>query len=178
MRVIAGSLGGRIFSSPGGHRTHPMSDKMRGALFNSLGDISGMHVLDPFAGSGALSFEAVSRGAAHATAIERDRNAVQTLQKNINDLQLEDTVTLVRSNAAGWLRTTKASQQFDLLLLDPPYDQLQYELLDKLINVVKPDGVIVVSWPGKMEAPRIAGVELMRHKNYGDASLYYFAVAG
>ena len=69
MRVIAGRLGGRLFDSPHTRRTHPMSDKARGALFNMLGDIEGMHVLDPFAGTGALSFEAISRGAASALAI-------------------------------------------------------------------------------------------------------------
>jgi 16S rRNA (guanine966-N2)-methyltransferase len=63
MRVVAGSLKGRIFNEPSGHQTHPMSEKVRGALFNALGDIEGLSVLDAFAGSGALSFEAVSRGA-------------------------------------------------------------------------------------------------------------------
>ena len=72
MRIIAGYLGGRQFNSPRSNRTHPMSDKARGGLFNALGDISGLTVLDAFAGSGALSFEAISRGAESVIAVDID----------------------------------------------------------------------------------------------------------
>jgi 16S rRNA (guanine966-N2)-methyltransferase len=72
VRIIAGSLKGRTFSEPHGHRTHPMSEKVRGALFNALGDIEGLTFLDAFAGSGALSFEAASRGAKSVIAIDKD----------------------------------------------------------------------------------------------------------
>jgi 16S rRNA (guanine(966)-N(2))-methyltransferase RsmD len=75
MRIIAGTLGGRTFESPHGRRTHPMSDKVRGSLFNTLGDIDGLTILDAFAGSGALAFEAISRGAEHVLAIEIDNRA-------------------------------------------------------------------------------------------------------
>lgn len=107
MRVIAGTLGGRLFASPNGHRTHPMSDKMRGALFNILGDISGLRVLDAFAGSGALSFEAISRGAAVVVAIERDRRAQQTIVENVDSLGIADEIQVVRANAKAWLRKNK-----------------------------------------------------------------------
>src|SRR4051812_43097697 len=99
MRIIAGTMGGRTFSSPHGHRTHPMSDKMRGALFNTLGDIGGLTILDAFAGSGALSFEAVSRGARHATAIDSDRSAQQTITENIRSLSLNKHVKLIKASA-------------------------------------------------------------------------------
>src|SRR5438445_6894886 len=106
MRIIAGRLGGRQFASPRGHRTHPMSDKMRGALFNALGDLSGLTVLDAFAGSGALAFEAVSRGAQHVVAIDVDKSAQRTIAKNITALGLADRVKLVRASAGAWLTTT------------------------------------------------------------------------
>lgn len=102
MRVIAGTLGGRQFESPKGHKTHPMGDKQRGALFNTLGDISGLTVLDLYAGSGALSFEAISRGAARATAVELDKSAQETIAANIYSLALEDKVTLASSRVASW----------------------------------------------------------------------------
>jgi 16S rRNA (guanine966-N2)-methyltransferase len=75
LRVIAGELGGRFFDSPDSDATHPMSERMRGSLFNILGDIKGKTILDAFAGSGALSFEAVSRGAVHALTLEKDKIA-------------------------------------------------------------------------------------------------------
>src|SRR5689334_12491083 len=115
MRIVAGSLGGRNFKSPSGHATHPMSEKMRGALFNSLTDISGLTILDPFAGSGALSFEAISRGAASAVIIERDRSAQRIIQENIVSLGLEPQASLVTANAHGWLRNNR--ETFDLILL-------------------------------------------------------------
>ena len=172
MRIIAGSLGGRLFASPRGHRTHPMSDKVRGALFNILGDITGLTVLDAFAGTGALGFEAISRGAKSAILVERDRSAQKTLYENIVTLGLEDQVSLVSAGAGPWLRSNKMT--FDIVLLDPPYDALQVDLLELLIARVKPDGRIVLSWPGKTEVPRIRGVVEISHKNYGDASLYIF----
>lgn len=172
MRVIAGRLGGRIFNSPHGHRTHPMSDKMRGALFNMLGDISGDTVLDAFAGSGALSYEAVSRDADSCVAIETDRNAQRTITENIASLQLDDQVKLIRANARAWLSTTQDT--FDLVLLDPPYDNLQASLLQELAARVGPGGRLVLSWPGGTEPPVLSDLKLMTSKQYGDGSLHVY----
>src|SRR3954464_3149409 len=98
MRIIAGRLGGRQFNSPKGHRTHPMSEKGRGALFNALGDISGLTVLDAFAGSGALSFEAISRRAASVLAIDSDKNAQRAIAENIASLGLSRQVKLIKTS--------------------------------------------------------------------------------
>src|ERR1700733_7722884 len=99
MRIIAGKLGGRSFDSPGTDKTHPMSDKMRGALFNILGDVDDLIVLDAFGGSGALSLEAVSRGARSAIIMDSDRRAQQTIQENIQSLGLQDQIQLVNAGA-------------------------------------------------------------------------------
>lgn len=123
MRIISGSLGGQQFASTKGHRTHPMSDKMRGALFNALGDISGLTVLDAFAGSGAISFEAVSRGAAHSMAIERDRQAQQAIAESIEKLKLNSRIKLVKASANSWLGTS--DDLFDIVLVDPPWEDPQ-----------------------------------------------------
>ena len=103
MRVIAGRLGGRNFASPHGNKTHPMSDKVRGALFNSLGDIEGLRCLDAFAGTGALAFEAISRGATTALALENDPSAQRTIDENIKELKLYRQVKLVKAAAGSWL---------------------------------------------------------------------------
>lgn len=173
MRVIAGRLGGRLFDSPHSFRTHPMSDKARGALFNILGDIGGMTVLDPFAGTGALSFEAVSRGAKEALAIDSDRPAQKIIKQNIKALGLENEVKLVEASANAWL-TTNYDDQFDLVLCDPPHDDLQFNLLTRLAQRAVPGGLLVLSWPGNQEAPDFAKFEKVEQKSYGDMQLIFY----
>lgn len=172
MRIIAGSLGGRIFNAPHGRRTHPMSDKMRGALFNMLGDIEGLTVLDAFAGSGALAFEAISRGATKVVAIETDRNAQHTIAENITALGLASEVKLIKASANSWLSTTAA--EFDLVLLDPPYDVLQETLLANLAQRTNELGTIVLSWPGKQPPLAFTDCMLITSKQYGDGSLHIY----
>lgn len=173
MRIIAGRLGGRTFDAPRGHRTHPMGDKIRGALFNILGDIDGLTVLDAFAGSGALSFEAVSRGAESAVAIDIDKEAHQTIQNNIMVLGLKENVIVMRKNVAGWSRNNK-HQTFDIVIADPPYDDIRPQLLQTLILQVKPAGIFVLSWPGNEPVRAFPGAEVLAHKSYGDAQLVFY----
>lgn len=170
MRIIAGSLGGRQFESPKGHKTHPMSDKIRGALFNMLGDISGLTVLDPFAGSGAISFEAISRGAKTATAIEFDKNAQTAINNNIRTLGLEGTVTLAASRAISWSRKN-ITQWFDLVICDPPYDKVQEAYIQKLTTHVARGGLLVLSWPAHLAVPEFPGLSILKDKAFGNARL-------
>jgi len=173
VRIIAGSLGGRTFNSPHSNRTHPMSDKIRGALFNALGDLSGLAVLDAFAGSGALSFEAISRGARTALSIESDRLAQRTIVENIKALDVQSSVKLIKASANAWLQTSEG-QQFDVVLLDPPYDDVQEVLLQRLTSTVKSDGILVLSWPGDQPAPEFEGFEAIKERAYGDAQLIFY----
>ncbi|HSX08433.1 MAG TPA: RsmD family RNA methyltransferase [Candidatus Saccharimonadales bacterium] len=173
MRIIAGTLGGRLFESPKGHRTHPMSDKIRGALFAMLGELDGLTALDAFAGSGALSFEAVSRGARHVTAIEQDRAAQTAIAANIKKLGLTEQVKLIKSTAQAWSRTQPAAQ-FDVVLCDPPFDDLQEEIVRELTNHIKTDGILVLSWPGHELPPGLDGLVQITQKLYGDAQLVFY----
>lgn len=173
MRIIAGTLGGRTFNSPHTDRTHPMSDKIRGALFNMLGDLSDLSVLDAFSGTGALSFEAISRGARSALAIESDRLAQRTIAENIEALDLDQAVKLVKAPANAWLQTNDR-QQFDVVLLDPPYDDLQEALLQRLAATVKPGGVLVISWPGGQPTPQFEHFTVIKERAYGDAQLIFY----
>lgn len=175
MRIIAGKLGGRLFQSPGSFKTHPMSDKIRGALFSMLGDIEGLRVLDAFAGSGALSFEAASRGASLVLAIDSDLAAQKTIQKNIAALRLERQVKLVRASANAWLQTTTPqSDSFDVVLLDPPYGDLQPNLVQRLTERLAPGGTLVLSWPADQALPELSQLSLVVHKTYGDAQLGFY----
>jgi len=173
MRVIAGTLGGRIFDSPGGHRTHPMSDKIRGALFNALGDIKGLTVLDAFAGSGALSIEAVSRGAASVIAIDMDKDAYLTVLANVESLGLQDKITVMRKNVSGWSRNNQ-DKQFDIVLADPPYNDIRPNVIERLAANIKPGGIMALSWPGNEPVRTFAGLQALSNKMYGDAQLVFY----
>ncbi len=173
MRVIAGRLGGRQFSSPSGHRTHPMSDKVRGALFNMLGDISGLSVLDAFAGSGAIAIEAVSRGAERVIAVDADKNANATVAANVSQLGIDKQIKSIRANVSSW-SDNNPNEQFDLVICDPPYDRVQLPVLRKLARHVAPDGAYVLSWPGSQEKPGLPGLSCVTAKSYGDAQLVVY----
>lgn len=177
MRIIAGTLGGRTFDSPKTHRTHPMSDKARGALFNMLGDIAGLTVLDPFAGTGALSYEAVSHGAASALAIEVDKTAQKIITANIASLGLIHRVRLVGGTANSWLSKNK-KKTFDLVLCDPPYDDLQYDLIERFERSVAPGGLLVLSWPTGEDLPRFEKLVLLEQRVHGDMQLIFYRHPG
>lgn len=125
MRVVAGTLGGRRLAVPPGREVRPTSDRVREALFSSLGPLDGARVLDLFAGSGALAIEALSRGASSAVLVERDARAAATIRANLEALELaEPRVTLVVRPAAAALSTALTrGDAYDLVFLDPPYRQ-------------------------------------------------------
>ncbi|HTB49065.1 MAG TPA: 16S rRNA (guanine(966)-N(2))-methyltransferase RsmD [Verrucomicrobiae bacterium] len=173
MRIIAGYLGGRTFVSPGGHRTHPMSDKVRGAIFGVLGDIKGLTVLDVFAGSGALAFEAISRGAKRALVIEVDKRAHTVIAENIKALGVDNRVKAVRAFAGAW-STRHQAELFDLVFVDPPYDNIPYRDLKSLPRHLADGGTLILSWPGKAEPLKFVGLKAVQAKDYGDAQLVFY----
>lgn len=150
-----------------------MSDKVRGALFNALGDIEGLTMLDPFAGSGAVSFEAASRGATAVLAIENDKSAQQAIEESIVSLGVTGQVRLIKANCSSW-SDNNPGWQFDIVIADPPYDRLRVSLLNKLTKHVKPGGMYVLSWPGGVDLPELDGSKLAAEKSYGDAQLLFF----
>lgn len=175
MRIIAGRLKGRQFASPRGHRTHPMSDKMRGALFNTLGDIGGLSLLDAFAGSGAVAFEAASRGAKPVVAIDEDRQAHRAISENLGSLGLTQTVKLIQASVEAWLRTS--DERFDIVIADPPYERPQLPLITKLAARVNNSGLLVVSLPPGLKLDTAPELHELAVKNYGDGQLLFYRVA-
>jgi 16S rRNA (guanine966-N2)-methyltransferase len=173
VRVVAGSLGGRLFASPRSQRTHPMSDKVRGALFNTLGDIDGLTFLDAFSGSGALAYEALSRGATSVLMIENDRPAQQTIDDNITALHLSGQANLVKANCSAW-SDRNIDKQFDVVLADPPFDHLQESAIRKLARHVESGGLMVLNWPGAGEPPELDGCVQVEQKSYGDTQLIFY----
>lgn len=120
MRVIAGTWGGRRLVAPAGTATRPTADRVREALFSVLGDVGGAAVLDLFAGSGALGIEALSRGAARATFVERDVASLRALRANL--AALEAVADVRRADAVTFVGNARAAGgPYDLIFVDPPY---------------------------------------------------------
>ena len=174
MRVISGKLGGQIFKAPSGHATHPMGDRVRTALFNTLGDIEGLTILDAFGGSGALSFEAISRGASKAKILETDKLAYKIIQDNIDKLKLNNQVELMNINANSWTYRNN-TERFDILLFDPPYDRIQEKLIEKLAKHANVNGIIVTSIPtdGDIRLPK-EKYQILTEKVFGNAKLVFY----
>ena len=161
MRVVAGELRGRRIEAPEGKTTRPTTDMAREAIFNSLGshyDLTGARIVDCFAGTGALGIEALSRGAAHVTFIEQDRDVLVCLQQNLAALGLTDRSMVVRGDAMLHVAKCKDAT---LVLADPPYDFTQWH---EFLAVVP--GNLVVAEAAALVAPP-AGWESLREKRYG-----------
>lgn len=146
MRIIGGELKSRLFRDPPGGPSHPMGERIRGALFNRLGDLSGLTVLDAYAGSGALAFEAVSRGAVRAAAVEISPKIYQLLADNCRRLGLEDRVGCFRANITSWL-ANNSSEDYDLVLADPPYTDIRSSQIAQLADWLGPGQTLVISYP-------------------------------
>lgn len=161
MRVVAGTLRGRRIESPEGNTTRPTTDMAREAIFNSLGshyDLAGARIVDCFAGTGALGIEALSRGAAHVTFIERDKMALDVLRENLQTLGLVDRSTVMRGDALTQVGQCKDTT---LVLADPPYDFAKWP---EFLAAVPCD--LVVAEAGS-PVPAPAGWEVLREKRYG-----------
>lgn len=171
MRIISGSLKGRSFDSPAGHRTHPMSEKARGAIFNILGDIEGLTLWDAFAGSGAIGFEAVSRGAKSVLLTDISKSAHTAMKRNVEVLNIENQVKVTRANASGW-SDNNPSAKFNIIVCDPPHDDLQPAILAKLTRHIKNGGIYVLSVPPNADV-ELPGLELVASKDYGDLVLRF-----
>lgn len=124
MRVIAGALKGRRMVVPRGHVTRPTADQVRIALMDTLAPhLPGSDILDLFAGVGAVGIEALSRGAARATFVERDRRALDALRQNLDALGLRAVARVLPMDVERALpRLAAAGETFDIIFLDPPYD--------------------------------------------------------
>jgi 16S rRNA (guanine966-N2)-methyltransferase len=157
-----------------------MGDRVRSALFNILGDfLTGAEVLDAFAGSGALGLESLSRGARSATFIEKDRRAAQTVVKNTTLLNLSAKSRVINTTVERWLRTTdEKTEQFDIIFADPPYQNPQFSTVFKLLDYLKPDGLMVLSYAGRtMCVPTVEGVVVVDKREYGEAGIAIFKKA-
>ncbi|HSX48015.1 MAG TPA: 16S rRNA (guanine(966)-N(2))-methyltransferase RsmD [Candidatus Nanoarchaeia archaeon] len=177
MRITTGRLRGRVITAPKSAKVRPMTDKVRGALFDVIGNISGNLVLDVYAGSGAVGIEALSRGARMVEAIEHDRLAAGRIEKTIKEFGLGFEYSLVVAAVESWLgwpANTTTISRYDLIVADPPYTQLKAEILDRLGEFLSPGGVMVVSHSSRLTPPELESLKLVRTNRYGDSSLSFY----
>ncbi|NTW61319.1 16S rRNA (guanine(966)-N(2))-methyltransferase RsmD [Candidatus Saccharibacteria bacterium] len=174
LRIIAGQFGGRIIKAPDGRITHPMSDRVRGSLFNIINErLPGADVLDVFAGTGSLGLEALSRGANSASFVERDKIASRILQENIESLGVVDNAKSVKIGLSTWLDINQ-DKKFDIIFADPPYNDMQFSSVARLADVLKDEGLLVLSYPEKTQLPDFANLEKIDDRNYGTANLGFY----
>ena len=183
MRVTGGVIGRRAIAVPKGD-VRPTQDKVRAALFNSLGEgIVGVRVLDLFAGSGALGLEAWSRGAALVCWVESDRRVFQTLQENVKTLcSSEGGVTECRlGDAVKFIDKGWSGEPFNLIVADPPYDRdgtaRWLEVLLPLIDArgtLAPGGLVVYEQGAGERVLDVPGWVVVRERQYGGTRLVMY----
>jgi 16S rRNA (guanine966-N2)-methyltransferase len=171
VRIVAGEhRGARIFA-PKGRSTRPTSDRVREAAFNLIGPVDGARVLDLFAGSGAMGLEALSRGAASATFVETDRDAVRSIERNLEKLRVRG-ARVVQRDVLQALATDRGT--YDLVLCDPPYGYADHErLVPYLVRALAPDGLLVYETSAR-EEPNVKGLTPRTSRTYGSARLTLF----
>lgn len=157
-----------------------MGERIRNALFNSVGsDIVDARVLDAFAGTGSIGIEALSRGAAAVTFIERDKIAAKILANNVVLLGLQTDTQIIRTSVHNWLETS-SPETYDIIFADPPYHDPQLSTVEKLFALLKPNGLMVLSHPGRGEVPNLEklGIVVVDNRSYGNARLTFFRREG
>ena len=172
MRIISGKSRGSIIAAPPGTRTRPTADRVREAVFSSLGSVEGLTVLDLFAGSGALALEALSRGAAFARLVENRAAAVRTIARNITKLQYENAAVSRRDYLAFLKDAAKKQERFDLIFVDPPYRMHRVVgpvLQARLPALLAPGGRVVIEFDARQEVD--LPFALLADKLYGDTRI-------
>jgi len=170
VRIVGGAKRGRLLKVPPGGVTRPTGEMVREAVFDALGPVAGLRVLDLFAGTGAMGLEALSRGARDCVFVEEDRGVCTVLRANIAALEYEAQCRVMH---AGYLQAVRTFAQrrpgFDLLFLDPPYrmlSEVEAMVTPLLPSLLSNDGVAVVEGDRAMEAT--LGGDPVFDRAYGD----------
>jgi len=182
VRVIAGTLRGKVLSTIRGNAVRPTSDKIRGAIFSALssrlGSFDGCRILDMFAGSGALSIEALSRGAEFSVLFDTSDESLELVRKNLKACGLAQHSRVVRGNAIIHLDRALAEGPYDVVFVDPPYgkNMAQQALETVATQGMLKDGAWVIAETGRNETlpETIGNLELSHKKDYGSTSIHYY----
>jgi 16S rRNA (guanine966-N2)-methyltransferase len=174
MRVIAGVARGVPLVAPRDRGTRPITDRVKETLFGILGDrVPGARVLDLYAGSGAIGIEALSRGATHATFVERAPSALAALRTNLERTRLGDPARIEPRDVEAFLRD--ADGPWELVFLDPPYElHAIVAPLRAIVPHLAPGATIVVKHFWRTEPPQVPGLEAVRQRRFGETMLTFW----
>jgi 16S rRNA (guanine966-N2)-methyltransferase len=183
VRVIAGALKGRRLVTPRGATTRPTADQVRTALMDTLGPwLPDARVLDLFAGAGGVGLEALSRGAAHVTFVERDPRALDALVENIRTLDLEPRTHVARGDVARQLaRLAVAGRRFEIVFLDPPYATDDGERALAALGggaLLVSDGLVIAQHLTKRRPQEYGLLRAFRDRRFGETTLTFFRAGG
>ena len=175
LRIVGGLFRGRILKSPKGPQTRPTTSMLREAVFNiCAGWVQNARFLDLFAGSGAMGFEALSRGASFATFVEKDGRTAAIIRENASLLQVEPQVQILALDAKRALSQLMSS--YDLIYIDPPYEKEVPEVFDLILkrNLLAPQGLLFLEERFQSKKPSHPPLELIDSRRYGIAHLHQF----
>ena len=176
MRIVGGKYRHRIIIYPDdATHTRPTKDRVREAIFSAIGDISNARVLDLYAGSGAMGIEALSRGASHCTFVDISLIAIKTIKENLNNLKIDNNeYEVIKNKDINAIESFK--NKFDLIILDPPYEEGQYELI---VNLLKEKDLLSEHAIIVMEANRfikLENIDYIKNKeyHYGEINVFIY----
>lgn len=183
MRIVSGKFKGRAIKTPEGRTTRPTSDRTRESIFNVLAhaewapSLEGLRVMDIFAGSGALGFEAISRGAAFCLFVETDAQARGVIRDNIETFQLFGITRIHRRSAVDLgAKPAGVGAPFDMVFMDPPYAyNLVPPALEQLIagDWLKPDALVIAETSVDEPPPETPGWDVLDARDYGAARVSF-----
>jgi len=177
MRIIGGEYRSRVLQMPKGAEVRPTQDRVREAIFNILGDVTGKSVLDLYAGSGAFGLEAISRGAGHATFVDNNSRCITAIEENVGALAMpESKYNILRASVSVALpRFDKDGERFDLIFLDPPYHKdLAKNCLISIdyYDILSEFGLVIVEHFKKDNLEtELNTLEKITERKYGDTSV-------
>ncbi len=180
MRVISGSARGRKLKGPPSHATRPMTDKLKGAVFNSLASlgVEPVHVLDLFAGTGSIGIEALSRGAESADFVDMGREPCTVIRTNLKTTGFDGKSTVHQMSVSTYI--ARASKTYDMIFIDPPYaDPEIIPTLAKLeqSGLVQSGTIVVLGHSPRVSPPdQLGRLEALRHRCHGDTCFSIYEV--
>lgn len=172
IKLISGVYGSRLIDTPDNNTTHPMGNRERQAIFNQIFEfLPHANVLDVFAGSGALGFESISRGATHVDFVDHDKKAIKTIKDNAMQLNCTQQINTYYTISQVLDSHDMLTPCYSVIFADPPYDQPKYTVVSKAVKLLKPNGILVLSHPKIPIPPEFTNLKLVSDRAYAAANI-------